>query len=189
MDFKKHLEAAWKLTITNIIPLIIMTLVMVVATCLTFGILGPVTMAGYIHAIILLVREGREPKIQDIFSQMRLFIPLLVFGFVSTIAILIGFALLFLPGLLISLALAFCCMYTLPLMTDKDMGVMDAIKESYRMAIQGQVIDHVVLVVLYLGIIALGSSVFIGFLFTSPLATVLLASVYLEKTNGAVTPA
>ena len=61
MDFKKHLETAWKLTIANLIPLIFMTLVMAVVSVLTLGILAPVTLAGYIHSLILLVREGREP--------------------------------------------------------------------------------------------------------------------------------
>ncbi|MDX9786102.1 MAG: hypothetical protein RBT11_04985 [Desulfobacterales bacterium] len=187
MDFKAHLETAWKLTLSHIIPLIFMTLVMAVVSALTFGLLAPVTMAGYIHAIILLVRDGREPKIQDIFSQMRLFVPLLLFGIVTGIAVMIGFMLLVLPGLLIILALSFCCLYMIPLMTDKGLGLMDAIKESYQMAIKGQIVDHIVLVVLYLGITAVGGSIFVGFLFTCPLATMLLASVYLENTGGAVT--
>lgn len=188
MDFKTHLESAWKLTLAHIIPLIFMTLVMTVVSGLTLGLLAPVTMAGFIHAIILLVRDGREPKIQDVFSQMRLFIPLLLFGIVCGIAIMIGFMILFLPGILLTLAITFCCLYMIPLMTDKGLGLTEAIKESYHMSIRGQVMDHVVVAVLYIGIIAIGGSFFIGFLFTCPLATVLLASVYLEKTGGAVKP-
>jgi membrane-anchored glycerophosphoryl diester phosphodiesterase (GDPDase) len=184
MDFKWHIETAWKQTVSNIVPLVLMTLVMTLVSGLTFGLMGPVTMAGYIQSILFMLREGREPKIQDIFSQMNLFFPLLGFGVLAFIAILIGFLILFLPGFLIVLTITFCCLYMLPLMTDKGLAVTDAIKESYRMAVTGQILDHVVVVVLYMGIIAIGGSVFIGFLFTCPLATVFLASVYNEKTGA-----
>ena len=184
MDFKWHIETSWKLTFSNIVPLILMTLVMTLVTGFTLGILGPVTMAGYIQSVLLMLREGREPKIQDIFSQMRLFFPLLAFGVIAFIAIAIGFLFLFLPGFLIAVGMTFCCLYMLPLMTDRGLSVVDAIKESYRMAVKDQILDHVIVVVLYMGIIALGGSVFIGFLFSCPLANVFLASVYNEKTGA-----
>ena len=156
MDFKWHIETAWKLTFSNIVPLILMTLVMTLVSGFSFGILGPVTMAGYIQSVLLMLREGREPKIQDVFSQMRLFFPLFGFGVLAFIAILIGFLVLFLPGFLMVVAMAFCCLYMLPLMTDKGLAVVDAVKESYRMAVKGQILDHVIVVVLYMGIMALG---------------------------------
>jgi len=181
MDFKKHLQTAWKLTLQFIAPVILMTLVMVVVSCVTLGILAPVMMAGYMQSILLMVREGREPKIQDIFSHMRLFLTLLGFGIVAFIAIMIGFMLFFLPGIIIVLAMTFSCLYMLPLMTDKGMGLIDAIKESYSMARQGTVLDHIVVMIIFLGISGIGSSIFIGCLFTQPLATAFLLSVYEEK--------
>jgi hypothetical protein len=48
----------------------------------------------------------------------------------------------------------------------------------------GIILDHVIVVVLYMGIMAPGGSVFIGFLITCPLANVFLASVYNEKTGA-----
>jgi hypothetical protein len=51
------------------------------------------------------------------------------------------------------------------------------------MAMQGALIDHIVMVILFIGIIAVGSSVFIGSLFTQPLATVFLLSAYEKKIN------
>jgi uncharacterized membrane protein len=130
------------------------------------------------HSILLLIREGREPKIQDIFSHMRLFFPLLLFGIVIFIITLIGIMLLFLPGVLFVLAISFCCIYMLPLMTDRNLGLIDAIKESFTMVTQEQLVDHVVVFILFVGISAIGSSVFIGSLFTQPLATLFLMSVY-----------
>ncbi len=178
MDFKYHLETAWKLTLQHIASLIFMTLAMIVISFITLGILGPVVLAGYMHATLLLIRQGREPKIQDIFSHMRLFFPLLLFGVIVFIITLVGMMLLFLPGLLFVLSVSFCCIYMLPLMTDRNLGLIDAIKESFSMVTKEQLVDHVVVFILFIGISAIGSSVFIGALFTQPLATLFLMSVY-----------
>ena len=181
MNFKDHLETAWNLTLKFIAPLIFMTLVMFLLWFFTIGILAPVTMAGYRHSILLMVRDDREPKIQDLFSQMKLFLPLLGFSILVFIVTMIGFMLFVLPGLVISLGISFCCLYMLPLMTDKDLGLFDAIKESYTMITQGVFVDQIVVLILFLGISAAGSAVFIGSLFTQPLATIFLLSVYEEK--------
>ncbi|MCF8062684.1 MAG: hypothetical protein K9M82_09230 [Deltaproteobacteria bacterium] len=181
MDFKAHLETAWTLTLRYIAPLILMTLAMGVVSFLSLGILAPVIMAGYMHSILLMIREGREPRVQDIFSQLRLFLPLFLFGLAVFFAIMIGFALLVLPGLAVALAVSFGCLYVLPLMTDKGMGLVEAVKESFRMSTGKSTLDQIVVMVLYLGLSAVGGSVFIGWLFTQPFATVFLLSVYEEK--------
>ena len=181
MDFKTHFETAWGLTLRYIAPLILMTLVQVVVSGITLGVLAPVTMAGYMHSILLMVREGREPRIQDIFSHMRLFLPLFLLGLVFFIVTMIGFALFVLPGFLILLAIAFGCLYVLPLMTDKGLGVVEAIRESVRMSTGKNTLDQVVIMVVYVGLCSVGGSVFIGWLFTQPFATVFLLSVYEEK--------
>jgi hypothetical protein len=82
------------------------------------------------------------------------------------------------------LAVSFFCLYMLPLMTDRRMGLVDAIKESARMAMGGAVMDHVVVVILFLGVTAVGGSVFIGSLFTQPFATLFIMSVYLERAGS-----
>ena len=180
MNFKYHLEIAWKLTLANIVPLILMTLAMFVVSVITLGVLAPVTMAGYIHSILLLARENREPRVQDIFSQMRLFLPLLFFGIVVFIITMVGLMLLFLPGVVFALAVSFCCLYMIPLMTDRKMGLIDAVKKSFSMVTREKPVDHILVCILFVGITAVGSSVFIGTLFTQPLATLFLMSIYNE---------
>lgn len=189
MDFKYHLENAWKMTLQYIVPLLLMTLAMIVISIITLGILAPVIMAGYMHSILLLVREKREPKVQDIFSQMRLFLPLLCFGIVVFIITIIGMMLLFLPGVLFLIAVSFCCLYMLPLMTDRNLGLIDAVKQSYSMVIKESIVDHIVVFILFIGISAIGSSVFIGSLFTQPLATIFLLSIYETLGKAKVKPA
>jgi hypothetical protein len=188
MDFKRHIETAWNLTLGNIVALIIMTLVMVAISSLTLGIMAPVVMAGYTQSLLQLVRNGREPRVQDLFSHMNLFLPLLGFGVAVFLAASIGFTLLFIPGVIVIVAVAFCCIYMLPLMTDKGLGLMDAIKESYAMARNGELIDHVVVVIIYLAISMIGGTIFIGILFTQPLATLFLLSTYEERMDNTDSP-
>jgi len=72
----------------------------------------------------------------------------------------------------------------LPLMTDKKLGLVEAIKESYAMAVRDNIAEHIVVAVLFLAISGIGSSFLIGFLFTQPLATAFLLSVYDERTTS-----
>jgi hypothetical protein len=186
MDFKKHFEAAWSLTLKFVIPLVLMTLVLFVVSAITLGILSPVAMAGYMHSILLMVRNGREPKIQDIFSQMRLFFPLLFFAILLFIAITLGYMLFVLPSIVLFGLICFGSLYMLPLMTDRNMGLVSAFKESWRLSLEGRIIDQVVVVLLFLGITFIGSSLFIASLFTQPLATAILLSVYDEKVSTTI---
>lgn len=189
MDFKHHIENAWNLTLKNIVSLILLTLVFVGMSAVTFGILAPVAMAGYTQSLLLLVRNGREPKVQDLFSYMKLFLPLLGFGFAVFVVTAIGFALFFLPGIIVTVAITFCCIFVLPLMTDKELNVVDAVKESYAMSRRGEIVDHIVLVIIFLAITMIGGSVFIGVLFTQPLATLFLLSTYEERIKTSPPPA
>ena len=182
MDLKSHLETAWELTLEFIAPLIIITLVMFAVWFVSFGLLTPVTLAGYTQSLLKMLREGRDPRVKDLFSRMNLFLPLLGFGILTIIAVTIGFVFLVLPGVLIGFLISFVCLYMIPLMTDKELGLFDAIKESYTMGVKkGSVTEHIVVVIIYLGIITIGGSVFIGSLFTQPLATIFLLSVYTER--------
>jgi uncharacterized membrane protein len=178
MDFKSHLEKAWKMMLEHLAALIFLTLAAAAVSVISFGILAPVVLAGYMHAILLLVREGREPRAGDVFSQTGLFLPLLLFSVTVTLLSMIGFALLFLPGVLFLLAVSFSCIYMLPLMTDRGLGLIDAVKESYSMVTRDGVNDHVIVYILFVGLSAVGGTVLLGSLFTLPLATLFLMSVY-----------
>lgn len=184
MDFKHHLETAWSVTLQHIAMLILITLAALVVSCLTLGILSPVVMAGFTHAVVLMMREGRQPRIEDLFSQMRLFLPLFGFSVVAAIAIAVGLFLLVLPGLAVVFAVTFSCLYLLPLMTERHLSLGDALKTSWNMAFDDSLADHIVMVILFIGLISIGFSVFVGILLTGPFAVVFLISVYLEKVGA-----
>lgn len=202
MDFKTHLEFAWHQTLKNLVPLILMSLVMVIITIAAVLMVMPlifltmalamvwtgliltlmmVMMAGYFQAILEMMRHDRQPRIQDLFSQKKLFLPLFLFSIIAAVAIAVGLKLLILPGLAIICVLAFGCLYMVPLMVDRRLGIAKAIQVSWHMATQDNVADQVVVVILFLGFIAIGSLVGIGTLLTQPFASVFLISIYLEK--------
>ncbi len=184
MDFKMHLETAWQNTLQFIVPVILLTLVQMVVAIFSLGILLPVTTAGYMQSLLLALRDGREPKIGDLFSEMRLFLPLFLFGLVAMLAVTLGFALFILPGFLVTLFIVFATIYVVPLMTDQKMGLLDALKGSWEMAMREPLADQIILMVLYMVLISLGSSIAVAVLFTQPLATFLVLSVYEERLNG-----
>ena len=185
MDFKEHVVTAWQNTLKFIGPVLILTLVQVVVSVFSFGILAPVTMAGYMQSLLRALREGREPDVKDLFSEMRLFLPLVLFGFLVMVALIIAFSMLILPGILATGCLVFGTIYMIPLMTDKEMGIMDALKESWAMATREPWTDQIVLTLLYVVILSVGGSVFVAIFFTQPLATFLLLSVYEERLQKA----
>lgn len=181
MNFQEHLSVAWQNTLKFIGPVLLLTLGQIVVSTFSFGILAPVTMAGYMQSLLLALRDGREPELKDLFSEMRLFFPLLLFGFLVAIAIFFGFLLLVLPGILMTAALVFGSMYMVPLMSDQDMGLMDALKASWEMATEEPWTNQIILTLLYLIIISLGGTVVVAIFFTQPLATFLILSAYEER--------
>lgn len=181
MDFKFHFQKAWNLMLEHIVSLILLTLAMFGISMISLGILGPVTMAGYTQAILQMTRDGREPRIQDLFSHISLFFPLLGFSILVCIAAFIGFALLFLPGLLVVFGVTFLCTYLLPVMTDQQRPLFEALQTSYTMAVKQNAAEHLIVVILYVCVLAVGGSFFIGSLLTVPFATIFLMSVFDEK--------
>lgn len=177
MDFKLYLENSWLLLKDNLVILIIITLLMAVVSTLTLGILGPVVFAGYTHAILRLVRNQQEPKIQDLFSQMRLFFPLLGFGILTLIVVGLGLLFFFVPGIILAVAISFFCLYMVPLMVDQSLGLVDAIRASVNIITQ-DFQTHVITALIYIGLCWIGSLVAIGWLLTVPFGTIFIILVY-----------
>lgn len=181
MDFRNHFEASWRLFTTFLPSLLLTTIVLIGASMISFGILAPVLTAGYMQSLLEALRSGRKPEVRDLFSQMHLFLPLLGFGILAGLAVFLGFAMLVLPGLAVVLAVTYFCMYMLPLMTDQQLGLFDAIQESSRMSMQKPVNEHLAVVAVYLVLTSIGGSTGLGCLFTVPFASLFVVSVYESK--------
>ncbi len=181
MDFKNLIEKSWKNTMSFIGPLLLITLVQLLAIVFSLGILAPVTTAGYIQSLLRAEREGRQPEVGDLFSQMRLFLPLFGFFFLVTIVTVIGFTLLVVPGFIVIALVAFVAFYMLPLMTDRGYGLFGALKKSWEITTSPPVTDHVIIAIIYVAIMSLGSSLPFAFLITQPLATFILVGAYQQR--------
>ena len=178
MNIKYHIETAWKHCIENVVPLIILTLVLAAVSIFSVGILAPVAFAGYTHSLFQLLKHNKEPKAQDIFSQLRLFWPLFLFTLAVFIITVIGFTLLVLPGIIFTIIIGYTCLYMIPIMVDKKSGLIDAIKESISMVTRPPVTDHIIVFIIFGALTIVGGSSFIGFIFLQPFATLFLLSVY-----------
>jgi hypothetical protein len=184
MDFKKHFETGWQNTLQFIGPVLLLTFVQIVAIIISFGILAPVTTAGYFKSLLLAAREGRTPDIKDLFSEMSLFLPLLGFSIVIVIAIGIGFMFLIIPGFIMSLFVIFASLYLIPLMVDQRLGLIDALKGSWEMAIREPIADQAIITIIYIAILSIGGSIPFAIIVAQPLATFILLSVYQERIGG-----
>ncbi|MEE4165862.1 MAG: hypothetical protein V2I35_07680 [Desulfocapsaceae bacterium] len=187
MDFKKLIVQSWNHTLNFIGPVLLMTAVQLIVILVSLGILAPVTTAGYVQSLLLAVREGRQPRVGDLFSQMRLFLPLFLFFLLVTIVAVIGFTLLVLPGFVVIGFVAFASFYLLPLMTDQKLGLFDALKTSWEHAVKPPLSDHLVVAILYVVIMSLGSSLPFAFLLTQPIATFLMIGAYQQRVVAEIT--
>ncbi len=181
MNFKNHFEQSWQVFTAFLAPILINTLVVLGVSVISLGIMAPVVSAGYMQSLLLALRDNRKPEIRDLFAHMNLFLPLLAAGFLLFLVAGLGFALLVLPGIVVVLAAAFFLTYMLPLMTDEQMGLFEAIRESSRMAMEDPVSEHLAVVAIYLVLGSIGNSTGIGALFTQPYSCLIVLSAYEQK--------
>ena len=153
-------------------------------TIVSLGIMAPVTTAGYMKSLLLAAREGRTPDVKDLFSEMSLFLPLLGFAFVIIVVIGIGFMFLILPGFALMLLFIFASLYMLPLMVDRRLGVIDALKGSWEMANRKPIADQAIITIIYIAILSIGGSIPFAILVAQPLATFVILSVYQERMDA-----
>lgn len=184
MNFKDLVVHSWQNTLNHIGPLLLITLVQLVLIIVSLGILAPVTTAGYLHSLLLVVREDRKPEVGDLFSQMRLFLPLFIFSLLVALVAFVGFILLVLPGFAVLAFIAFSAFYLLPYMVDQKLGLFDGLKASWDTALKEPVSDHIIVVIIYVAIMSLGSSLWFAFLITTPVATFIMIEAYQERALG-----
>ena len=157
MDVGMSLSDGWKVFVRDIGALIVAGLIAVILTGITIGILGGPLYAGLTAMILGRVRDGKPPRIGDVFSRFDRFGAYLVAFYLLAIGIAVGLVLLVVPGLYLG-AIWF---YVFPLMVDRGLGVGDALRESRQMANANKLGSHM-LTVLVLGIISFVASGLVG---------------------------
>ncbi len=187
MDFKEHFERSWQVFTAFLVPVLINTLLLFGVSIISLGIMAPVVSAGYMQSLLLALRDERKPEPADLFKHMSLFLPLLGFTILFMLIAGLGFLLLVLLGIAVVLAAIFFLIYMLPLMTDQQMGMFEAIKESSRMSLEKPVSDHLAVAAVYVILGSIGSSIAIGTLFTQPYSCLFILSAYEEKRQKLLT--
>ena len=181
MDFKNLIVQSWNNTLNFIGPVLLVTLVQLILIFISLGTLAPVTTAGYVQSLLRAVREGRSPEVGDLFSQMRLFLPLFLFYLLAFLVAMIGFMMVIIPGFVVIGFVAFASFYMLPLMTDQKFGLFEALQRSWKLVTAPPISDHLIIAIIYVIIMSLGSSLPFAFLVTQPMATFLMIGAYLEN--------
>jgi hypothetical protein len=187
MDFKQHFERAWKVLMSYFAPVLVNTLVMIVVSIITLGIMAPVVSAGYMQSLLLALREDRKPDVKDLFAHMDLFFPLLGLTILFVLLVVIGLIMVVVPGIAVMLAGTFFLVYMLPLMTDQQLDLIAAIKESTRMALEQPVGEHIAVVLVLIILDSIGSSIGVGVLLTHPYSCLFVLSVYEGKRRCRIT--
>ena len=84
----------------------------------------------------------------------------------------------------LALARALRSAASLLLMTDKELGLFDALQGSWNAVTRPPVADHIVVVIIYVAIMSLGSSLWFAFLITQPMATFIMIEAYQSRVLG-----
>lgn len=177
MDIGKYLTQSWNLTIKNWAAFVVAAIVLQVLSCITLGILALPLSAG-IYLMYLKAAQGKAVKYNEMFACMNRWLGMLGAGILALILISLGLVLVVIPGLIVMTWL----MFTLPLMADKNMGAIEAMKASMVMVNKAGILKAFLMLLVTCVIIGAGSSVaWIGSFFTMPLGMGMLAMAYKDK--------
>ena len=168
MDYEDIFSRSWNAFKDNVAAFIIATIIVV------FGSIFIVTIAPLFYGLTYMAVKGlrgEKVEINDVFEGFNRFVKSWVLLLVSVILISIGYMLLILPGLILSILL----IYSFPLLVIKDYGAMDAIKESIDISKQNFV-DSLVLFIIMAIISAIGGITYIVSLVTIPIITLALVA-------------
>jgi len=139
------------------------------------------------HKIFLLLHDGQDARVEDLFLHYKLFWKYLGTSILLALAIMVGLVLLIVPGVYWGLKYSFALL----LVVDKEMSPLEAFRESAKITegIKWKLLGLVVLIALIniLGVIAFG----VGLLVTIPLTAFAFVFVYRRlshETAGEIVP-
>ncbi len=93
------------------------------------GLLISAWLAGGMMTLFLKVGRGEEYSLGDVFSGGRWFVPMLITLFLVQLGTWVGLMLCIVPGIILGLGLSMA----VPLVVDRDLDAIDALKESWRL--------------------------------------------------------
>jgi uncharacterized membrane protein len=156
-------------------------LVMVVGV-LVFMVLGALVQSAYLNGI-LKIADGQPVTIGDFFKPRNLG-QVLVAGIIVGVLTSIGYALCYVPGIIVALFM----MFTYLFVVDRNLGAIDAIKASFD-TVKNNFGSSILAFLIAAVVMAVGSFVCgIGIIVAFPVAQLFLAYTYRTLTGGQVAP-
>jgi uncharacterized membrane protein len=129
--------------------------------------------------------DGKSAQLGDLFSQSKLFWKFLLATVVYAVAIVVGFLLLIIPGVYLSLKYGF---FGYVLVDHPELSAMESLSESARLT-EGIKWQLFVFSLALIGINILGAIVFgIGLLYTLPVSIMAYTALYRSLTKIATEP-
>ena len=127
MDFQGYLKITYELLKRHPLFFILGGFAAQLLTMFSLSLLAGPFLGSYLMTMVLFLRKGKKPEFSDLFVGLSKIKQLFPFFFLLLLTVL-GFMLLIVPGIVF----ATWWMYTLPLMTDKEMKLGEAMRESMR---------------------------------------------------------
>ena len=143
MNFQAYLENTYRIIKEEPLILILGGLIVQLLTFVTLGFLAGPFVGGYTLLVILYLRENKKPVFNDIFSGLQQFTNLFPY-FIVLLFIFLGLILFIIPGLIF----ATWWLYVLPLMVDRRMSFMEAMRLSMSTVNEKGFLMHFVFVLL-----------------------------------------
>ena len=143
MNFQAYLENTYRIIKEEPLILILGGLIVQLLTLVTLGFLAGPFLGGYTLLVILYLRENKKPVFNDIFSGLQQFTHLFPY-FLVLLFIFLGLTMLVIPGLV----LFTWWLYVLPLMVDRRMSLMEAMRLSMSTVNEKGFFMHFVFVLL-----------------------------------------
>jgi len=173
--FRESLEAYRE----NILVFIIASLTVIVLGFITIFILMGPLLAGFMMMILYSMRKEGTPKFDDLLKYFKRFGTLFLGFFIPVVCVFIGLMFLVIPGLLIFTV----WMYVLLFITDKEMGIWDALRASYNLVVKNDIWKHLILFIMAFAIQSIagapqGPFGVILFILAGPLTIGLIVSAY-----------
>jgi len=178
MDFADLLRRSWEKFVAEIVHLVLFT-ALGALLCLTL-ILIPTVTGGWVRGILAYARGGRRPDFEELWSFDD-YLPILGMLLLGGVAISVGYALLIVPGVILSV----WWLYALYFLLDRDLGVFEAFGASKDAVGRAGFGDHLVILLILFLLGALGGALSgLGSLLTTPFSFVLVSLAYLELPDG-----
>ncbi|XOV82685.1 MAG: YciC family protein [bacterium] len=130
----------------------------------------------FIAGVLLLAfghLQGRSIDIKEAFNVYPMLVPILLLSVLQSLITGIGFLLLIVPGIYLSIALSL----SLPLLVEKNYGITDALKTSLNL-VNKEFLSVLVLAFLSVLLIVIGFMTLVGWIITLPYVVMIYAITY-----------